>query len=128
MTLLCLDSEQSLEEFAVALQRETKILRRGLLASSPPRLEPRACLREARCELVDNIRYKAVCLLHGLSRIVDESRLDIGPARAETREIVVAEERLLGRRLNVPGQRAGRLGGGCDFLGRWGAPDAHRCR
>ena len=34
------DREQSLEEFPIALQSKTEVLRRGLFASSPLRLEP----------------------------------------------------------------------------------------
>ena len=77
------DREQPLEELSVTPQGETKILRGGVLASSPLRLEPRARLGETCRELFDDLRDEGVGLLDTLRGVVDESRLDIVPARAQ---------------------------------------------
>jgi len=82
MTVRSSDRKQPLKELAVAHQGNTKVLGRGLFASRPLRLEPRARLCEAGRELVDDIRHKAVGLLDAVSGIVDEARLNVVPTRA----------------------------------------------
>ena len=59
------DREQPLEELSVTPQGETKILRGGLLALSPLRLEPRARPRETCRELFDDLRDESVGLRAG---------------------------------------------------------------
>src|SRR5258705_5466943 len=77
------DREQPLEELSVAPQCETKILRGSILASSPLRLQPRARLGETCRELFDDLRDEDVGLLDTFCAVIDESRLDIVPARAQ---------------------------------------------
>jgi hypothetical protein len=88
--------EQALEELAITLQGDTKILSRGLLAASPLLLESRTRLTEAAGELFDDIGDEAVGFLNALAGIVDETGLHVVPACTETGQMVVGEELLLG--------------------------------
>jgi hypothetical protein len=88
--------EQALEELAITLQGDTKILGRGLLAASPLLLESRTRLSEAAGELFDDIGDEAVGFLNALAGIVDETGLHVVPACTESGQMVVGEELLPG--------------------------------
>ena len=87
--------EQSLEELPIASEGDPKILSRGFFTTAPLLFEPRTRVGEANRKLFDDIRDQTVCLLDAVSGIVYERRLDIGPPRTESRELVIGEKRSL---------------------------------
>src|SRR5215211_7308785 len=87
--------EQSLEERAVPRQGDSQILGGGLLALRPLALQVETGFGETRGDPLDQVRYERVCFHDRLTGLVDEARLNLVPASAKGRQLVVTEERLI---------------------------------
>ncbi len=87
-----LNGQESVEEVAVALQRDAKVFSGRFLAARPLIFQPGPRLREVRRQLFDRRRHQSVGTLYAFARIVDEACLDIIPPVAKVSEIVFAEK------------------------------------
>ena len=99
--------KEALEELAVLRQRDAQIFGGGLLTACPLLLEPCLGCRETAGELIDDVGDKAVGLVRAFSGIVDETRLDVVPPRAEAGEFIGGEEVSVGCRLGPLGGPVG---------------------
>src|ERR1043166_8464781 len=102
------EREQPREEVAIALQRDSQVFGRHVIAAIPLTLEVGALAAERVSDPLDDIGNERVGLVHGSARLIDESRLDLRPAFLELIEDMGLEQRSrvsLGHRAGV-----GRLG------------------
>ena len=92
VTCSALYSQESVEEVAIALQRDAKVFSGRFLAARPLIFQPGPSLREARRQLFDRRRHQSVGTLHAFARVIDEACLHVVPPVAEVSEIVFAEK------------------------------------
>ena len=92
VTCSALYSQESVEEVAVALQRDAKVFSGRFLAARPLIFQPGPCLREGRSQLLDRRRHQSVRPLHAFARIIDEAGLYIVPPVAKVRQIMFREK------------------------------------
>jgi hypothetical protein len=82
-----------MEERAVALQRESQVFCRHVVATVPLLFQLRAFLGEDLGKSLHGRRDQAVGLLYGRSRFIHKTSLDAVPIRSEVLQFVIGEKR-----------------------------------
>ena len=85
--------QQAIEEAAVSLECDAKVLGGGISTTRPLLLQVRPLLREDLGQSLDRGSHQRIGALHRLAWFIHEPRLDVGPAMAEVLGLAAGEER-----------------------------------
>src|SRR5438477_793441 len=88
-----LDTQQPVEERAITLQRDAQIFRRDVVAATPLAFELRTFIGKTAGQPFNDLGDERVSLLHRATWFVHEGRLDLCPAIAKIRGIILRKQR-----------------------------------